>query len=549
MKKIRGFCLLLGIVILIPSLGFTYDEKNTSRSYEEGKTMGKIIGQLYKQKDKNYDQNTNWEEVFENEKSNILKEDYFNQKTNTHRNDFKKGFKDGFYLGYKNISQNKYEQKTSSNLGVEHGEWFGGLLGTIHGKEDFYHHKTNDYQRKIPSSIDILQTYDLNNTGEEYKISFIDSYKIAYQQNYIYAFQMENIDDQKLSKENGILHGTQTGHHIGQTYGKIDFLKNKNNNWKNSLPKDDEIIFNFHLLKESSVYRDAFLVGYKDGFKKGYIHSFQNANLEYIKENSNYTNIKIEGGDIKNLDKNVTLSILPGTFYEEVFFSLQKKDYSWFKNSNTHYEYMSTPYEIKIKNDIDQISFKKPVLLSFTYYGDGTGGIYQFIHGEWRYLYSKIDENTISTYIPPVSYKGGIYAILDDPMYPHLKDIQTHWAKEEIYSFVRRHYIYGYIDQTFKPNQPITEEEFIALLKRIKKSDDISFVNEIVDSNSFMTYGEIEKIMQRLLGNENFNWDDIAQKILYEKYTRSKSLHGKKQYILRAEAVYMLYTLQAYNKL
>ncbi|WP_129597748.1 S-layer homology domain-containing protein [Anaerophilus nitritogenes] len=549
MKKMKIFYLILGIMILLPSFGLAHHEKNTDNPYEKGKIMGNILGQLYQQKDIKSDKKSDWEEVFEKEKNNILKNEYLNQTTNTHKSDFKKGFKDGFYLGYQEISKNKYSQKILRNLGAEHGNWFGGLMGSIYGKEDFYHHQSNNYKTKIPSYIEIINRYDLNNIGEEYKMSFIDAYQIAYQENYNYSFQMENIDEKKLLKENGILHGTQIGNQMGKIYGKIDFLKSKNNNWKNTLPKEEEVISNFHLLKESSVYVEAFLVGYKDGFKDGYIQSFQDTRLEQGKESSYYKNINIEGGSISSLDENVIVSIPQGTFYQEIFISLQKKDFSQFKQENTCYEYMSKPYEIKIKNDVDNIFLKKPMLLSFKYYGDITGGIYQYIHGEWRYLYSTIDENTISTYIPNTSYSGGIYALLDNPIYPNLKDIQIHWANEEIYSFVRRNYVYGYIDQTFRPNQLITNEEFKTLLKRVIKSDDISYIHKIEDSNHFITYEQIEKIIQALPGNELFKWNDIAQKMLYEKYTRSKSLSGQNQYISRAEVVYMLYTLQACNKL
>ena len=50
---------------------------------------------------------------------------------------------------------------------------------------------------------------------------------------------------------------------------------------------------------------------------------------------------------------------------------------------------------------------------------------------------------------------------------PVISDIQSHWAKNEVSVWVEQGFITGYSDGTFKPNNPITRAEFIALVNRV----------------------------------------------------------------------------------
>jgi hypothetical protein len=47
---------------------------------------------------------------------------------------------------------------------------------------------------------------------------------------------------------------------------------------------------------------------------------------------------------------------------------------------------------------------------------------------------------------------------------PAFKDIETHWAKTVIQQAVQKGYVTGYADGSFKPNQPVTVAEFLAML-------------------------------------------------------------------------------------
>jgi len=72
-------------------------------------------------------------------------------------------------------------------------------------------------------------------------------------------------------------------------------------------------------------------------------------------------------------------------------------------------------------------------------------------------------------------------------------DIENHWAKNEIESWIKRGLIEGYSDGTFRPNNDITRAEFIKLTNRAFgyiKEDTISF-SDVLPSDWF--YSEIAK--------------------------------------------------------
>lgn len=64
-----------------------------------------------------------------------------------------------------------------------------------------------------------------------------------------------------------------------------------------------------------------------------------------------------------------------------------------------------------------------------------------------------------------------------------LKDIENHWAKEEIGNLVSTGVIKGYSDDSFKPNQTITREEMMVMLSRIVNLDNAAKDREKVRFN------------------------------------------------------------------
>lgn len=418
-----------------------------------------------------------------------------------------------------------------------------------------------------PIHINALSTIDL---------AYTEGKSVGQTSTYIHT----TLDNNLVQIKNGIYHGNKLGYKLGIVQGEIDFADNKNNNWKNALPSDLDIIIEYNLTREVKEYRDEFIGGFKDGFRDGYIEAFQKQNFSLGMENINYKPISMLGGELKSADEIIKLTIDPGTIYEEKYMYIQKGYFPISHNKNSYIPATSS-YVVGIGNQIKTTSLHNPIMLTFEYYGSERGGIYELVNNKWRYLYSTIKDGEISTQIDSSTYAGGTYAVIIDNSYEELRDVHSNWAGQEIYTFIRRNYISGYADKTFKPEASITRAEFITLLSRIMNWDnDINHntIKKFSDYTTFGAYGnviakatslglingysdntfkpheeinynEIEWIIQRLPNNSNFKWDEIADKIMYEKYTRSKGLLSKENSITRAEVVYMLYYLQNERKI
>jgi hypothetical protein len=535
--------MILLFLIIFSSTGFAQDEK----AYAYEKNIGKALGKVYGQKDAIKNEGFHWEKAFYLEEKNFEKTYDFNKEIQQEK--FKEGFKEGYINGYKNFHIRNSLAFKMDTIGENHGKILGDLMGKIYGKKDFIEGKSNDWSRNNLSSIAIENKYQLDLDTQEYAQNFITGYKSSYKTSYINAFRMLNIAFKKDTLEKGNLHGMELGKNNGEILGKIDYEENKINDWKTALPSDEEILTKFHLLKENIHYRLAFLVSYKEGFQKSYTSTFQKENMNRAKENTDYKKISIKGGKITSADENVNLLIEEGTIYQPAFFNISKK---YFPLPMKKYEPLSHIYEVHVKNYAENVNLRKPILLSFQYYGSETGGIYQYINHEWVYLYSTIEKDRIFTEIPISIYRGGTYVVCIDENYEELMDIYGHWAEKEIYSFLRRDYIKGYPDKTFKPDQSIMMNEFFALLNKVSKNNPLiaQCMNDYKDHrDDLISYEEVEEVIQKSTNAKNFNWDTIAEKMIYEKFTRSKSYHGKDQMITRAETLYMLYILEQEKKL
>ncbi|WP_310144140.1 S-layer homology domain-containing protein [Paenibacillus amylolyticus] len=66
----------------------------------------------------------------------------------------------------------------------------------------------------------------------------------------------------------------------------------------------------------------------------------------------------------------------------------------------------------------------------------------------------------------------------------HFTDVaQSHWASNAINQAVTKGYFKGYADETFKPNAPVTKEEFTVLLSRVSSNESkecIAFPSSII---------------------------------------------------------------------
>lgn len=552
------------------------------KAYNEGKSVGRYSGQIYGQKHYINGKRNNWQKAHAEEEKIVIDNYNLKQETATYRFNFLKGFREEFKLGYENGYKdlNDNIKKTTYEIGLEHGKIFGIIDGEIYGKKDYYEDKINDWKNQISSEASIRRQYSLNNDADKYAEGFLLGYKIAFEESYTYTYREANIDTNKVPKENGILHGTEMGLKLGSMLGQIDFADKKSNNWEKALPSNLDIMTKYNLNREVQEYREGFLVGFKDGFRDGYIESFQQQNMNLGKENINYKSISMLGGDLTSTDEIMKLKIEPGTIYEGKYLSIQKGDFPILYNTNSYIP-VTNSYFIRIENQFKTISLHNPIMLTFKYYGSERGGIYHLVDDKWRYLYSNIKDGEISTKLDSRFYTGGVYAVIIDNNYTELKDVHSNWAGQEIYTFIRRDYINGYSDKTFKPKASITRAEFITLLGKvmewnndvnhdqikkfrdystfgsygdiIAKATSLQLINGYTD-NTFkptkpISYKEIESILQRLPNNNKFKWSEIEDKMMYERYTRSKSILSKENNITRAEVVYTLYHLQNEGKI
>ena len=467
-------------------------------------------------------------------------------------------------------------EETSAEEGERHGEIFGALLGEIHGRRDFHNGRTNSWTRWLPSDRDIIREYSLSKDDSEYSKPFIKAFKEAYKESYIKFFREANVEGNRIIKEDGMKHGQMVGELEGETQGKHDYIAGKDNDWRSNLPTDRVLTEIYNLTREHAEYMESFLVGYKEGYREAYVQAFQGENMWTAVGNLYTTHISMHGGEANSFDGEVCLHVEPGCIYEETALTIAKLNAPKLL-MGVHITQATASYNIKIQNVSNFMDLKKPIVLEFQYYGPKTAGIYELKDGQWLYLHSVVGDDTISTVIDTNRYVGGTYVVLIDEKYESMDDIAGHWAAKPIEIFLRRNYINGYPDRTFRPDQSITRAEFVKILDNVhnwKRRVPFIYTNTyFADSSIFgvfansisraaslgyvegygdntfrphipISYQEVEWLMQRITGKSGFKWDTVAEKILKDYYVRSKSYNSKQNYITRGEVVYLLYLFE-----
>ncbi len=465
-------------------------------------------------------------------------------------------------------------EDNSDSEGKTYGIRFGEIEGQLSGYMDSLSGKKTNWSKAIPLNREIIKNYNLNKETVTYRNAFLRDFEESFKKAYEEAFRDENFKDNLATKEDGSAHGRTIGMLEGENQGKSDYINGKNNNWKSSIPSDITIIQKYNLRRDYFEYRESFLTEYKDGFREAYNFAFHDENLKVSAGSLDTTYISMSGGEVNSYDGAVKLKIEPGSFYEETGISIGRTIlYAGFSGSDI------TPatdsYSIKMQNLLNSVNLKKPITIEFEYYGPKEGAIHELKNGRWSYLYSRIEDNKIYTDIYTNRYSGGTYAVLINEKYEAVDDIGGHWAVQPIETFLRRNYINGYSDKTFRPNQSITRAEFVKILDNVYNWGgnpphvggnfaDSSVFGVFTDSiskavsrklikgyedNTFrphipITYQEVEWLMQRVTGRYNFKWDIVAENILKDYYVYSKSYNSKQNYITRAEVVYMLYLLE-----
>ncbi|MBE6082577.1 MULTISPECIES: S-layer homology domain-containing protein [Tissierellales] len=489
---------------------------------------------------------------------------------------FSQGYYEGFQVGYEEILKpDKKTDKSSDSQNADNtdGKDMGELLGKIYGIRDYYLGKKNNYYQSLPSNSVIISMFNLSLDSSSYRSAFINDFRTFFKEKYEESYREANLNNVKIFYENSYDYGKEIGMRNGEQAGTFDYYMGYADDPNDHYVSDLSIIQNFNLKMENEKYIDGFIDGYRDGFNEGYAKSYQTEENQNLSQSSLTKLISAKGEEVKSDNGKINVKIEKGTFYEDSILNINTNPRGNFSLPDNMIK-GSEIVNIGLNNESGVFNDNSKVKISFEYYGDEKGGIYKLIDNNWIYIPSNIEEDSISALVSPSSIKGegGIFRVLVDKNFSGLYDIRGHWARDEITTYIKRRYVFGYSDNTFKPDNPIRRGEFLIILSRVYDwhlPDDVENIEKFKDANSmkgyekvigyaldkgyiggynddtfrpnnFITYEEIDNIMKKLMNTDGFKWRNIADKILYIKDTRSKSYNSMKSYISRGEVVYML---------
>ncbi len=158
------------------------------------------------------------------------------------------------------------------------------------------------------------------------------------------------------------------------------------------------------------------------------------------------------------------------------------------------------------------------------------------------------------------------------------KDIEGHWVEEEVIEFLEEGHLYTTPDQMFEPEALITRGEFIVMMDSVydweyndNEEIDLTLFTDYDELGSMessfakavyrgfmsgtiegysdntlrprdpMSYEEIEIVMNKNRGTEDFSWTLVAEDLTKNKGVTSEEWTNPKAHITKAEAVYLLY--------
>ncbi|NLK43634.1 MAG: S-layer homology domain-containing protein [Tissierellia bacterium] len=492
------------------------------------------------------------------------------------RTKFISEFKLSFHKAYETAYINEMFgfKRESYEAGKEDGLYFGEILGNIFGAKDYFEGRKLDYNRNMPSDSKLKADYSLNRLNDEYTKGFIYGFKYAYKESYFTSFREAQNHIEILEDSNAYYNGYDLGEARGIIQARIDYLSGRTNSWLRSRPPASTIIKDYRLLYHPSKYIDQFVNGFWAGYSMGYTDTYKDLSTKdgYNKKSSYI--VPIAGGIFQSLDNTLTLEIDGGTYYKDIILNIDVEDDNY--DIDNRYISASNFYRIYVVNPSREFNNDKEIQISLEYYGDKRGGIYILRNGKWEYLNSSIEDNRIVTSVKPniLKDKGNVLAVLVDKDIKDFYDIRGHWAKEEIYTLIRKGIINGYPDQTFRPDNYITRAEFLVLLsrkyewilptdlenlsvffdreafsdfseKQISYAVSHGFIRGYSDNyfrpNDYISYKEVEIIMRRILKDDNFTWDSIANKVIYDKKVRLSSFDSIDNKITRAEFSFLLH--------
>lgn len=548
---------------------------------QDGKVFGGVFGLIYGEirgiKDYREGKNSDWLKAIPKDAELTTQFDLKKlsaEERTRFINEFKLSFQKGYESAY--INEMFGINRESFEKGEEDGVYFGEIFGNIYGTKDYFEGRNLDYNRNMPSDEKIKNEYALTTDRKEYIEAFLSGFKKAFREAYLNSYRDARNNIIELEESNAYENGYEVGEIRGIMQGKQDYINGKTSNWLRAKPSTSSIINDYNLIYQNQKYMDSFINGFWDGYSKGYTETYKELSQKDAMNKVTSIIVPIEGGIVRSSDNSMFVQIEKGTYYRENIVNIEVVSNS--TKFDSKYIIASNSYKVYVVNPSGEYNPDKKVLISFEYYGDNNAGIYIQKNGRWVYLESKINNNSIITSIDPslISGDGNVFTVLVDKEFVNFYDIRGHWAKDEIDTLVRKGIINGYPDKTFRPDKYITRAEFIVLLSRAYEWElpsDLSNISIFKDRSSFsvfnekqisyalsrgyingypdnyfrpgnyISYKEVEIIMRRILGNNNFTWDSYANKMIYDKKVRSSSFDSMSNHITRAEFAYLLYEL------
>lgn len=179
-----------------------------------------------------------------------------------------------------------------------------------------------------------------------------------------------------------------------------------------------------------------------------------------------------EGGSLDSADGGLTVAFGPGAVGGDATLTIS----SLTADAPPHAGMIRIDdlvYEITLEDgEGNQItSLTGPATLTFTYAGVDLGGVAPddlciFYYDEdlaaWVALPCTVDPitGTVTTTISHLT----VYGLLYNEAMPHLADIAGHWAEADVLKLVSLGIVSGYEDDTFRPGDPVTREQFVKMV-------------------------------------------------------------------------------------
>lgn len=479
---------------------------------------------------------------------------------------------------------------TPEEMNIKEGLQYGQAFGTLDGSIDGSAHQSAgldiSYSNMILGDFQIIAKYHLAVENLKYRLNFLKAYRDYYEIAYNSAYRSANLVKIAAPITNGRNYGLQAGKVEGKAAAMKDYYQNRYNNWErayNEFLSLDALNTRYSLDGESLDYSLSFRTAFEEGFYTSYYETFQKEKLDAAIRNrtselvtSSKTILKFSdvlvdfsgGSSSTKTETPVMIDIPDAAIYSPTYLSL-------YNDKNLHLdnevlENASSKYVVEVDNVERSMVLNKPLRLIFTYKGSENAGIYKWENGKWFYQITEFKEDSIYTEIPQGTYNGGEYMVLIDPENSSFTDMRFNWATKEVNALKRRGYLEH--ESLFRPTNFITKLEMAKILYRVYtddgvdstafkynikddniNSDDMKYINYVLNKaymtldaegkfnpNNTVTYQEVESIMSSILVRA-FSWNEIADKMLREKYKRSRGAESLSRPIFRDEFAYIMY--------